>query len=172
MQELGPLLTPPDNMPPEHAGLQRFKHYFNAIAHALPACQANEPASAPADPERPVTDGLHWTCLTVPAVNILALFAKFTQQLPATACCEVTAFSVYTLAHMQRVVSLGSCLSWRAILNKSVMLLNISNCAFSHFWVHIWLPTPDGSRYYVSQQWLSSNPVFCFGTCCKRERNQ
>lgn len=114
MQELGPLLTPPDNMPLEHTGLQRFKRYFNAIAQALPACQADDPASAAADAEKPATDGLHWTCLTVSAVNILTLVAKLTQHLPATACCEVTACLVNNLANMQKAVSLGTCLFWSA----------------------------------------------------------
>lgn len=133
MQELGPLLTPPDNMPLEHTGLQRFKHYFDAIAHALPACQADELASAAADPDKPATDGLHWTCLTVPAVNMLTLVAKLIQQIPATACCKVIALVVKVLANMQSIVSLNTCLYWSATLTRNRTLLSIFNCVLRHF---------------------------------------
>lgn len=94
MQELGPLLIPPDNMPLEHTGLQRFKQYFEALAHALLACQADEAAlhaPAAAHPAHVASDGFHWSCLTVPAGNVLMLVATLAQQLPMTACCEVTA---------------------------------------------------------------------------------
>ena len=107
MQELEPLLTPPDSMPMEHTGLQRFKQYFNALAHALPACKADEPALKAAHPEVPATHGFHWTSLTVPAVNVLMLIARLTQQLPVTACCEVNTTFAKILAVIHTLMFLG-----------------------------------------------------------------
>lgn len=94
MQELSPLLTPADNLPLQPAGLQRFRHYFEAMAHALQGLQAAQPpvhASGAAHPADSACDGqsFHWTGLTLPAVNVLTLLARLSQQLPATACCQV-----------------------------------------------------------------------------------
>ena len=119
MQELGPLLTPPDKKPLEHTGLQRFRQYFDAMAHALSACQAEEPASGAACIDKPVADGFDWTCLTLPAANVLMLVARLTQQLPVTACCEVSAYFIkthtcvlYILQHTYRLEIVGTDLCW------------------------------------------------------------
>lgn len=98
MQELGPLLTPRDHTPLEPNGLQRFKHYFEAMAQALQSFQAAAESAGHASVAATPADlamqcnchGFHWTCLTLPAVNVLTLLARLTQQLPVTACCQVT----------------------------------------------------------------------------------
>ena len=97
MQELGPLLTPPDHAPLGPKGLQRFKLYFEAMAQALQSCQAAETAGHASVAARTADSAMqcddhsfHWTCLTPPAVNVLTLLARLSQQLPVTACCQVT----------------------------------------------------------------------------------
>ena len=124
MQELRPLLTPPVNMPLQHTGLQRFKHYFNAIAHALPACQADEPAFVAALSQVPAADGFHWTCLTAPAANVLMLTARLTQQLPVTACCEVKTILMKTVAVIHALIFLGIRLCWSMTLTVLLEIIN------------------------------------------------
>ena len=145
MQELRPLLTPPVNMPLQHTGLQRFKHYFNTIAHALPACQADESEFVAALPQVPAADGFHWICLTVPAANVLMLTARLTQQLPVTACCKVKPNFMMMIAVIHTLMLLGIRPCWSMTLTQNPVLLDIINyvsmpaCSL----IHIWLTTPD-----------------------------
>lgn len=145
MQELGPLLTPPDNKPLEHTGLQRFRHYFDALAHVLPACQSEKPASAAACIDKPAADCFDWTRLTVPAANVLMLIARLTQQLSATACCEVSAFFVTALSCIHIDWSLLALLSATAPHQlRYPMLLSQLNCVLrpAYSMIHIRHPTP------------------------------
>ena len=93
MHELQPLLVPPDNYVSQPISLQRFKHYFEVMAGAVRALQANAAAAHGSQAAQAATvseNCCHWSSLTGPAVNVLSLVAQMTAQLPVAACHEVT----------------------------------------------------------------------------------